>query len=162
MEFNIALLPGDYIGPEVAAEAVKVVDAVGETFGHVFLWHEHPVGGASILKYGDSLTPEAVELCRRSDAILFGAAGGPISPNDDALLRLRKTFDLYANLRVVKVPPALVNASTLKPEVVEGVAVLQFGGGCQGCGMVDVTLKEGVEILNAIQDVYLDESITIA
>ena len=131
MEFSIALLPGDYIGPEVTAEAVKVMNVVGQKYGHSFRWHEDAIGGASIDKYGVPLRNETLELCRKSDAILFGAAGGPKwdkpdqkNPADTALLRVRKAFDLFANLRVVKVFPALVNASTLKPEVIEGVDLI--------------------------------------
>jgi len=131
MEFNVALLPGDYIGPEVVAEAVKAINAVGEHYGHVFRWHEDAIGGASIDKYGVPLRPETIELCRKCDAILFGAAGGPKwdkpdakNPADSALSKLRKTFDLFANLRVIKVFPSLVNASSLKPDVVEGVDLI--------------------------------------
>lgn len=131
MEFNVALLPGDYVGPEVIAEAVKVVDAVGVRYGHRFHWHEDAIGGASIDKYGVPLRDETLELCRKCDAILFGAAGGPKwdkpdqkNPADSALLKLRKAFDLFANLRVVKVFPALVNASTLKPEVIKDVDLI--------------------------------------
>lgn len=73
MEFKIALLPGDYIGPEVVAEAVKVVDFVGKKFGHVFHWQEDDICGASVDKYGEPLRPETIELCKKSDAVLFGA-----------------------------------------------------------------------------------------
>ncbi|MFW6055850.1 MAG: 3-isopropylmalate dehydrogenase [Chloroflexota bacterium] len=131
MEFNVALLPGDYIGPEVIAEAVKVIDVVGRRYGHTFIWHEDDIGGASIDKYGEPLRQETIELCRKSHAALFGAVGGPKwdrpdqkNPADTAILKLRKTFDLYANLRVVKVFPSLINASTLKAEVVKGVDLI--------------------------------------
>lgn len=131
MEFNIALLPGDYIGPEVIAEAVKAIDTVGEQFGHIFHWREDVIGGASIDIYGESLRQETVELCRQCDAILFGAAGGPKwdnlesrNPADTALPNLRKCFDLFANIRPVKVLPALVGASSLKPEMVSGVDLI--------------------------------------
>lgn len=131
MEFNIALLPGDLIGPEVSAQAVKVIDAVGERYGHVFRWHEDAVGGASIDAHGVPLRQETLDLCRRSDAILFGTAGGPKWDRPGAklragntLLKIRKEFDLFANFRVVKMFPSLVNASTLKPEVVRGVDLI--------------------------------------
>ena len=131
MDLNIALLPGDYVGPEVTAEAVKVVDAAGKRYGHTFRWHEDAIGGAAIDLYGVPLRQETLELCRKSDAILFGAAGGPKwdkpdakNPADSALLKVRKAFDLFANLRVVKVFPALENASTLKPEVIKGVDLI--------------------------------------
>lgn len=128
MEFNIALLPGDYIGPEVIAEAVKVVTAVGKRYGHAFQWHKDVIGGASIDKYGVPLRQEAIDLCRKSDAVLFGAAGGPKwdkpdqkNPADTAVPRLRRELGLFANLRIFKVPPPLVNTSTLKPEVIKNV-----------------------------------------
>jgi len=128
LEFNIALLPGDYIGPEVVAEAVKVVDATGRRYGHRFNWHRDEIGGASIDKYGVPLKQEVIDLCRRSDAVLFGSAGGPKwdtgerrNPADTALPNLRRALGLYANLRVFKPSPALVNASTLKPEVIKTV-----------------------------------------
>ena len=131
MEFNIALLPGDYIGPEVIAEAVKVIDVVGSRYGHTFVWHQDAIGGASIDRYGEPLRQETIEMCRRSHAVLFGAVGGPKwdkpdhkNPADTAILKLRKTFDLYANLRIVKIFPSLINASTLKPEVVKGVDLI--------------------------------------
>ena len=139
MEFDIALLPGDYIGPEVIAEAVKVANAVGQRYGHTFRWHEDVIGGASIDKYGVPLRPEAVDLCRKCQAVLFGAAGGPKwdkpdqkNPADTAIPRLRRELGLFANLRVYKLPPALVNTSTLKPEVVKDVdffIVRELNGG---------------------------------
>lgn len=128
MEFNIAVLPGDYIGPEVVAEGVKVVDAVAKRYGHRFNWRYDVIGGASIDKYGVPLRQEAIDLCRTCDAVLFGAAGGPKwdrperrNPSDTALPKLRRALDLYANLRVFKPFPALANASTVKPEVVKSV-----------------------------------------
>jgi len=131
MEFNIALLPGDHVGPEITAQAVKVVDEVGRRFDHAFKWHEEAIGGAAIDKYGVPLPKEAVELCRKSDAILFGATGGPKwdSPGsknraDITLLKLRKEFNLFANLRLMKVFPPLVNASPVKPEFVKGVDLI--------------------------------------
>lgn len=132
MEFDFALLPGDYVGPEVTAEAVKVVDEVGRKFGHVFRWHRDEIGGAAIDAYGVPLRDGTVEMARKCDAILFGAAGGPKwddpkggrNQSDTALLKLRKALDLYANLRIVKVFPALTDASTLKPEVIDGVDLI--------------------------------------
>lgn len=128
MEFNIALLPGDYIGPEIVAEAVKVVDVVGQRYGHRFNWHRDEIGGASIDKYGVPLKQEVIDLCRQNDAVLFGAAGGPKwdtgeqrNPADTALPNLRRALGLFANLRVYKPSPALLNASTLKPEVIKDV-----------------------------------------
>ena len=128
MELNIALLPGDYVGPEVIAEAVKVSEAVGKRYGHTFNWHEDVIGGASIDKYGVPLRQEMLDLCGKCDAILFGAAGGPKwdkedrkNPADTAILNTRHHFGLFANMRFVKVFPALVNSSTIKPEVIKDV-----------------------------------------
>lgn len=131
MEFNIALLPGDYVGPEVVAEAVKVVNAVGKCGNHAFTWHEDAIGGASIDKYGEPLRQETLDMCGKCDAILFGAAGGPKwdkkdakNPADSALLKVRKHFDLFANLRLIKVFPALVDATPFKPEIIDGADII--------------------------------------
>lgn len=128
MEFDIALLPGDYIGPEVIGEAVKVLEAVSKHHGHRFRWHEAAIGGASIDAYGVPLREETIELCRNCDAVLFGAAGGPKwdqpdarNPADTALTNLRRALGLFANLRMIKVCSSLAGASSLKPEVVTGV-----------------------------------------
>jgi 3-isopropylmalate dehydrogenase len=129
--FVIAVLPGDGIGPEVTAEAVRVLEAVGRRFGHAFEFHEALIGGAAIDATGSPLPPETLERCRRSDAILLGAVGGPkwddptapVRP-EQGLLGLRKAFDLFANLRPVRVFPALVGATPLKERVVRGVDLL--------------------------------------
>jgi 3-isopropylmalate dehydrogenase len=129
--FVIAVLPGDGIGPEVTAGAVRVLEAVGRRFGHAFEFHEALIGGAAIDATGSPLPPETLERCRRSDAILLGAVGGPkwddptapVRP-EQGLLGLRKAFDLFANLRPVRVFPALVGATPLKERVVRGVDLL--------------------------------------
>lgn len=128
MELKIAVLPGDGIGPEVIAEAVGVLEAVGRRFGHAFDMETGRVGGNAIDDFGTPLPDETVELCRRSDAILFGAVGGPKwdDPNaatrpEDGILAIRKNLGLFANLRPVKVYPSLVNASPIKPALLEGV-----------------------------------------
>lgn len=131
-EYRIAVLPGDGIGPEIVAEAVKVLEAVGRRFNHRFYFEEGLIGGAAYDAVGHPLPPQTLELCRRSDAILLGAVGGPkwddlpvhLRPEAGALLPLRKELGLFANLRPAVVFPALVNASTLKPEVVEGLDIL--------------------------------------
>ncbi|MBI2304279.1 MAG: 3-isopropylmalate dehydrogenase [Chloroflexi bacterium] len=131
MRFNIAVLPGDGIGQEVMAEGIKVLKAVGQRFGHSFQFYFGVVGGAAIDQYGVALLPETLEMCRACDAVLFGAVGGPkwddpkasVRP-EQAILGLRKGLNLFANLRPVKVFPTLVNASTLKREIVEGVDIL--------------------------------------
>ncbi len=128
MQAKITLLPGDGIGPEVVAEGVKVLKAVGKKFGHNFEFSEALAGGIAIDKSGDPLPAETLALCQQSDAILLGAVGGPKWSNPKAkvrpeqgLLKLRKELGLFANVRPVKIYPALADASTLKREVVEKV-----------------------------------------
>ena len=131
MKFEVAVLPGDGVGPEVTAEAVKVLQRVGQKFGPEFNFHYGDVGGVSIDKYGVALTEETLEMCRRSDAVLLGAVGGPkwddplarVRP-EDGLLALRKELGLFANLRPVKVYPALLPSINLKPGVVQGVDLI--------------------------------------
>jgi 3-isopropylmalate dehydrogenase len=128
MKFELAVLPGDGVGPEVIAEGDKVLQAVGGKFGHQFVTHYGLVGGVSIDEFGVALTGETLEMCRRCDAVLLGAVGGPrwddpkarVRP-EDGLLALRKELGLFANLRPVKVFPVLLNSSTIKPEVLRGV-----------------------------------------
>ena len=131
MEFNITLLPGDGIGPEVVHEAVRVLDVIASKYNHTFHYQERLMGGCSIDVNGTSLTDETLADCQSADAILFGAVGGPKwdDPNakdrpERGLLRLRKGLGVFANLRPVKVHPALVDASPLKPERLKGVDIL--------------------------------------
>ena len=128
MEFKIAVLPGDGIGPEVTAEGTKVLLALGRAFGHRFDLEDADVGGISIDKHGTALLPEVRQLVQSVDAVLFGAVGGPkwddpsakVRP-EDAILQLRAHMGVFANIRPVKVNPWLADASTLKPEVLDGV-----------------------------------------
>jgi 3-isopropylmalate dehydrogenase len=124
---RIAVLGGDGIGPEVTAEAVRVLRGVEARFGHRFETEAALVGGAAIDATGAPLPPETLAACRRSDAVLFGAIGGPrwgpsakVRP-EQGLLALRKELGLFANLRPVTVNPALVAASPLRPELLAGV-----------------------------------------
>jgi 3-isopropylmalate dehydrogenase len=130
-EFKIALLPGDGIGQEVTAEGVKTLRAVEKRFGHRFDVTEALIGGAAIDKHGVAIQPETLELCKRSHAVLFGAVGGPKWDDPRAKVRpeqglfvLRKGLGLFANLRPVKVHPLMLEASTIKPEVLEGTDVI--------------------------------------
>jgi len=124
---RIALLPGDGIGPEIVAAARRVLEAVGE-----FEFSEHEVGGASIDARGTALTEEVLEACREADAVLLGAVGGPQWDTTDpgaprpeqGLLGLRKSLGLYANLRPVKPSVALLDASPLRAERIEGTDML--------------------------------------
>jgi 3-isopropylmalate dehydrogenase len=128
---HIAVLPGDGIGPEVTAEAVRVLRAVGERFEHAFSLDEALVGGCAIDRTGNPLPPDTLALCRSADAVLLGAVGGPkwddpsakVRP-EQGLLAIRKALGLYANLRPVAPHPSLVDASPLRPERLEGVDLL--------------------------------------
>ncbi len=125
---SIAVLPGDGIGPEVMAEALKVLDAVEKKFDVTFARTHANVGGAGIDNEGKALPDTTVDICRASDAILFGSVGGPkwefLPPDEQperaALLPLRSIFGLYANLRPAIVFSSLTRASSLKEEVVSG------------------------------------------
>ena len=131
MEFKITLLPGDGIGPEVVAEAVRVLDIIASKFNHSFTFNERLMGGCSIDRYGSSLTDETLADCKSADAVLLGAVGGPKwdDPNakerpERGLLALRKGLGVFANLRPVKVHPALIDASPLKAEKLKDVDIL--------------------------------------
>jgi len=127
-QFKVAVLPGDGIGPEVMAEALKVLDAVEKKFAVKFERTFANVGGAGIDNEGKALPQTTVDICKASDAILFGSVGGPKweslppdeQPERGALLPLRKIFGLYANLRPAIVFPSLTGASSLKEEVIAG------------------------------------------
>jgi len=127
---KIAVLAGDGIGPEITAQAVRVLQALAA--GGLELTLENAlVGGAAVDASGDPLPPETLRVCESADAILFGAVGGPrydtlprAQRPEQGLLRLRKHFDLFANLRPAVVYPELAHASTLKPEVVAGLDIL--------------------------------------
>ena len=128
---KIALLGGDGIGQEVTPEARKVLEAVGRATGVSFEFETALVGGSAIDATGDPLPPSTLALCERSDAILFGAVGGPkwdALPQEKrperGLLGLRKELDLFANLRPATCFPMLVDASPLKRSIVEGTDIM--------------------------------------
>ena len=131
-EYSICLLPGDGIGPEIIAEGVKVLDAIGEKYGVAFNYTEALIGGIAIDKTGEALPEETVSACKAADAVLLAAVGGPKWDTTDpskprpeqGLLGIRKALGLYSNLRPVTIFDALAQASTLKPEVIEGVDLL--------------------------------------
>jgi 3-isopropylmalate dehydrogenase len=131
MQANIVLLPGDGIGPEIVTEAVRVMETIASKYGHSFTFSERLMGGCSIDKYGSSLTDETLADCQASDAVLLGAVGGPKwdDPNakdrpERGLLALRKGLGVFANLRPVKVHPALIEWSPLKPGKLQGVDII--------------------------------------
>src|SRR5918912_2218823 len=127
--FHVVLLPGDGIGPEVVDAARTVMDVASKRFGIELSYKERKIGGAAIREEGEPVSDETLERAKASDAILLGAVGhpdfdrGPLRP-EAGLLKLRKALGAFANLRPVEAIPALLSASTLKEEIVEGVDVL--------------------------------------
>ena len=129
--FDIVILPGDGVGPEVTAAAQAVLAVIGDFFEHRFRFHEHLIGGAAIDATGDPLPPETVSACLAADAVLLGAVGGPkwdggARRPEEGLLGLRKAMGLFANLRPLQVSPVLAHRSPLKREIVEGVDLIVF------------------------------------
>lgn len=130
--YRICLLPGDGIGPEIIAEGVKVLDAVGAKHGAAFAYTEALIGGCAIDATGAALPDETLDVAKASDAVLLAAVGGPKWDTTDpakprpeqGLLGIRKALGLYTNLRPVQIFSALAGASTLKPEIVDGVDLM--------------------------------------
>lgn len=125
MDFKIAVIPGDGIGPDVVEETLKVLDKIGEKYGHNFSYTEVLMGGAAIDQTGEPLPEETLEVCKNSDAVLLGAVGGPKWDNlpgnkrpEAGLLGIRKGLGLFANLRPALLFEALKDACPLKPEIV--------------------------------------------
>ena len=129
MEYNITLIPGDGIGPEIVDEARKVLDKVGKVYGHIFNYTKILMGGCSIDEYGVPLTDEAVQIAKSSDAVLLGAVGGnvgnsrwyDVAPNlrpEAGLLKIRKELELFANIRPAYLYNELKDACPLKDEVI--------------------------------------------
>lgn len=129
MKFNVALIPGDGIGPEIVNEARKVLDAVAKKYNHEFDYTEVLMGGASIDVHGIPLTDEAIETCKKSDAVLMGSIGGntstspwyKLSPDkrpEAGLLKMRKSLNLFANLRPAVLYDELKGACPLKEEII--------------------------------------------
>ena len=134
MKMNIALLPGDGIGPEVIAQAVKVVEAIGKKFGHQISFQHGLVGACAIDATGDPYPDATHDICAASDAVLFGAIGDPKYDNDpkakvrpeQGLLRMRQKLGLFANVRPTFTFPSLVHKSPLKLDRVDGVDLVFF------------------------------------
>jgi 3-isopropylmalate dehydrogenase len=131
VEARFVLLPGDGIGPEITAEARRVLEAVAAEYGHSFGFEERLIGGIAIDEFGDPLPESTLEACRRADAIILGAVGGPKWDDPSAktrpeagLLAIRRELGLFANLRPVKPNQHLIDASPLRPELVTGVDIL--------------------------------------
>jgi len=129
MNFTISVLPGDGIGPEVIDQGIKVMDAIGNRYGHEFQYNFGDVGGIAIDKTGSPLPQETIDICINSDALLFGAIGDPKYDNDptakvrpeQGLLGLRKALDLFCNIRPLTIFKNLKHLSPIRPENLEGV-----------------------------------------
>jgi len=169
MQAGIAVLPGDGIGPEVMAEAVKVLIRVAEVYGHTFRFEEGLIGGVAIDKTGSPLPDEVLTVCKASDAVLLAAVGDPryddptlkVRP-EQGLLALRKGLGVFANLRPVKLYQELLHASTIKPEVlaeVDLVVVRELTGGIyfgeRGRKMVGPSTSSGHRGAEAAYDTLL-------
>jgi 3-isopropylmalate dehydrogenase len=133
-DFKIAVLPGDGIGPEVVNESIKILDAISEAFHYKFEFNYGLMGAEAIYKTGNPLPDETLEICKESDAVLFGAIGDPFFDNnpdakvrpEQGLLRLRKELGLFANIRPLKTYSSLIEKSPLKKEVIEGTDIQIF------------------------------------
>ena len=134
MKFNIAVIPGDGIGPEVINQAKKALNAVGNTYNHVFVYKEAQMGACAIDATGNPLPDETLTICKSADAILFGAIGHPKYDNDPSakvrpeqgLLKLRKELGLFCNIRPVKAYEQLIDNSPLKREIISGTDISIF------------------------------------
>jgi len=129
--YTLTILPGDGIGPEAMAEVRKVIKWLEKNHALSFTLHEDDIGGTAYDRYGVPLADETLEKCKASDAVIMGSVGGPQWDNVDydkrpeaGLLKLRKEMELFANLRPALVFDALIDASTLKPEIVKGLDIL--------------------------------------
>ncbi len=140
MNYTIAVIPGDGIGPDIVEQALKVMHKVGDKFGHTFTCQTVLAGGAAIDATGGCLPQETIDVCKASDAVLLGAVGGPKWDNlpggerpERALLGIRKELGLFANLRPAVIFEELAAASPLKPEILAGgldiVVVRELTGG---------------------------------
>jgi 3-isopropylmalate dehydrogenase len=134
MKKNIVVIEGDGIGPEVTRQSIRVLDSIAENFGHEFTYNYQLMGADAIDKTGNPLPDETIEACLNTDAILFGAIGHPKYDNDptakvrpeQGLLKLRKTLQLFANIRPISTYPALNHLSPLKSKNLEGVDLIIF------------------------------------
>lgn len=132
MKYNIAVLDGDGIGPEICAGAIEVLGRIGEKFGHEFVFEHYPIGGYAIDKCGDPLPQETIDGCLAADSVLLGAVGGykwddmPVDKRPEkGLLRIRKAMGLYSNIRPAKLWRNLAKASPLKFEYVkDGIEII--------------------------------------
>lgn len=131
MKFNITVIPGDGIGPEITKQSIRVLKAIEKYYGHQFTFNEGLMGAIAIDKTGNPLPDETLQLCKSSDAILFGSIGHPKYDNDptaqvrpeQGLLKLRKALGLFCNVRPVKAYDCLIDQSPLKRNIIEGTDI---------------------------------------
>ena len=131
MNYTVTVLPGDGIGPEVIGETIKVFESISSRYGHQFNFRTGVIGGAAIDQFGTALPDDTLQMCKDTDAVLFGAVGGPkwdhvnaaVRP-EQGILAIRKGLGLYANVRPVKVYPAIINSSPIKPELLQNVDMI--------------------------------------
>ena len=169
--YHITVLKGDGIGPDVVTEAMGVLECVGKKYGHDFVFNEKLAGGCAYDAYGEPLPEETLEACKNSDAILLGAVGGPkwdhlpanLRPEAGALLKLRSSLGLYANLRPAIIHKALSDASPIKPEIIgdsldmdQSTApyFMEIGMHCLGC---PASRGESIEEACEVHGVDCDE-----
>ena len=158
--YRIAILPGDGIGPEVTAQAKAVLKTAGECIGVEFAFEDAICGGAACDAVGEPLPDETLRICRKCDAVLFGAVGGPkweglprVKRPEQAILGLRKELGLFANLRPALMFAPLIEASTLKPEVVRELDLLVVREGVSG---IYFGTPRGVEKISAEEERAVD------
>lgn len=134
MKYTIAVIPGDGIGPEVTNQAKKALDAIAEVYDHIFLYKEAQMGACAIESTGNPLPEKTIEICKKADAILFGAIGDPKYDKDPSLkirpeqglLSLRKELDLFCNINPVKAYDQLIKNSPLKREIIKGTDIVIY------------------------------------
>ena len=156
--YKITLLPGDGIGPEILNACVPVLEAVGKKNGFTFTFQEADIGGIAIDKHNDPFPDSSLKMCRESDSVLLASIGGykwDSNPRnlrpETGLLKMRKELGLYANLRPAKVIPQLIDASTLKREVIEGVDIMVVR---ELTGGIYFGTPKGIEVVNGVRKGY--------
>lgn len=168
MNFQIAILEGDGVGPEIINEAVLLLQQIGEQYGHSFDFKYGKIGGSAVDELGTPLPENTIEVCKNSDAVLLGAVGGPKwdheTPDrrpETGLLKIRKELQLFANIRPVKVFPPLIETSPLKEDVIQGsdfVIVRELTGGIYfGTPRERRVTEQGLEVIDTL--VYKESEI---